>query len=51
MLYRTATGGYKAKPKFHGSILDKLVRECIVVLSDVNVIKYTYRDVGAEGLA
>jgi PII-like signaling protein len=29
-------------------ILDELVGEGIVVLSDVNVIKYTHRDVGAE---
>jgi PII-like signaling protein len=32
-------------------ILDELVGEGIVVLSDVNVIKYTHRDVSAEGLA
>ncbi|MDA8082205.1 MAG: DUF190 domain-containing protein [Nitrospiraceae bacterium] len=31
-------------------ILDELVGEGIVVLSDVNVIKYTHRDVGAEGI-
>ncbi|MGE5172258.1 MAG: DUF190 domain-containing protein [Betaproteobacteria bacterium] len=29
-------------------ILDEMVREGIVVLSDVNVIKYTHRDVGSE---
>jgi PII-like signaling protein len=29
-------------------ILDELVGEGIVVLSDVNVIKYTHRDVGSE---
>ncbi len=32
-------------------ILDELVGEGIVVLSDVNVIKYTHRDVVAEDLA
>jgi len=32
-------------------ILDEFVGEGIVVLSDVNVIKYTHRDAGAEGLA
>jgi PII-like signaling protein len=32
-------------------ILDELVGEGIVVLSDVNVIKYTHRDMSAEGLA
>jgi len=32
-------------------IFDELVGEGIVVLSDVNVIKYTHRDVGTEGLA
>ena len=31
-------------------ILDELVGEGIVVLSDVNVIKYTHRDVGMENL-
>jgi uncharacterized protein len=31
-------------------ILDDMVGEGIVVLSDVNVIKYTHRDVGTEGL-
>jgi uncharacterized protein len=31
-------------------ILDELVGEGIVVLSDVNVIKYTHRDAGASGL-
>jgi PII-like signaling protein len=31
-------------------ILDELVQEGIVVLSDVNVIKYTHRDAGIEGL-
>ena len=31
-------------------ILDELVGEGIIVLSDVNVIKYTHRDVGAEDL-
>jgi PII-like signaling protein len=31
-------------------ILDELVGEGIVVLSDVNVIKYTHRDVGMESL-
>ncbi len=31
-------------------MLDELVGEGIVVLSDVNVIKYTHRDVGSEGL-
>jgi PII-like signaling protein len=31
-------------------ILDELVGEGIVVLSDVNVIKYTHRDVGVENL-
>jgi PII-like signaling protein len=31
-------------------ILDELVGEGIVVLSDVNVIKYTHRDVGSETL-
>ena len=29
-------------------ILDEMVQEGIVVLSDVNVIKYTHRDVGSE---
>ena len=29
-------------------ILDDMVNEGIVVLSDVNVIKYTHRDVGLE---
>jgi uncharacterized protein len=32
-------------------ILDELVGEGIVVLSEVNVIKYTHRDAGADGLA
>ncbi len=31
-------------------ILDELVGEGIVVLSDVNVIKYTHRDIGVESL-
>jgi PII-like signaling protein len=31
-------------------ILDDMIGEGIVVLSDVNVIKYTHRDAGAEGL-
>lgn len=31
-------------------ILDELVYEGIVVLSNVDVIKYTHRDIGAEGL-
>jgi PII-like signaling protein len=36
----------KVKPLF-----DELLEEGIVVLSDVNVIKYMHRDVGAENLA
>jgi hypothetical protein len=43
--------GYREKIVTAIPILDELMGEGIVILSDgINVIKYTYRNVGTEGL-